>query len=228
MTPDQTLNIVDLLSAANVLNRLEDRTPEVWAAALGDLDYRDCMTAAAHLIRTERWVKIADLRDAVHSLREERLTKANLVYDGNPNESAEQYTATLRSLRSEVASGRIPQHGMSAAIARSSTAELPPGRGRAAIEAVSRSATPQRPGVVNVLAVTCPRCSALPGRSCTTRGKRRSDVHPSRLDDARRAAAGQPLISHDDIEREQQRRLDASRAALDRLAALEDEDAGEP
>ena len=53
--------------------------------------------------------------------------------------------------------------------------------------------------------------TSAPGRSCTTRGRRLQDVHPIRLEDTRRAAAGLPLL---DLDADEARIKAASAAAL--------------
>src|SRR5690606_15833682 len=85
-----------------------------------------------------------------------------------------------------------------------------------------------REGRVNVLAVPCRVCSAQAGRACfsgTRKRRRRADVHPTRLNDARRAAAGLPPADPAEEQQEIERRIAASRTAL---AALPSGSAPEP
>jgi hypothetical protein len=209
----ETADLIELLAAANVLNRLDPKTPEVWAAALGDLEYRDCMQAAAVLIRTAQWVKIADVRDAVHDIRAERIRNANVVYDGQPEETGTQSAANIRALVDAAGDGRFADRTIGEALITN-----PPAlRGRAllALESgVGREVPSPRAGVVNVLAVACPHCGAPARKTCRTRGKSMPDAHPARLEDARRIAAGQTPADRSAEERERERRLEASRAAL--------------
>jgi len=206
MTPDQTDALLEVLAGAGVLNRLTDTSPDVWASALGDLDARDCMQAAGHLIRTQQWVKIADIRQAVTGIRAERIRGSNPLYGGDPDETGAESARNLRALVDAAAGGRMPQQAITAALRTDNPAATPGVRARAAIEAVGRSVPQPREGVVNVMAVGCRVCQAKPGHSCTgttakTRHRRRSDVHPGRLEDARRQAAGLPPLDTEDTAR---------------------------
>ncbi|MGK5734300.1 hypothetical protein, partial [Streptomyces sp. URMC 124] len=181
MTTDEALDLVELLSAANVLNRMEDRTPDVWAAALADLDPADCMRAAAHLIRTQQWVKICDIRTTVADLRAERITAANALYDGNPGETGAQSIASRRAVLDAAASGRLPARPIQAALEPAPGTEPLDGRAQAVLATVGRYVPSQRDGVVNVFSVACRICHAPAGRNCTsTRDtrRRRTDPHP--------------------------------------------------
>lgn len=222
MNQNQTEDLLELLAGAGVLNRLTDSSPEVWAAALADLDPRDCMRAAGHLIRTQQWVKISDIREAIAAARAERIAAANLVYDGNPGETGAQSADSIRALVDAAASGELPSASITASLGLDQPAELLSGRARAALAATGRSIPRQREGVTNVLAVGCPRCFARPGRNCTTGHRRRANVHPARLDDAHRAAAGLPPVDPADMQRELERRREVTRRALGETAQADD------
>lgn len=215
MNIPETADLIELLAAANVLNRLDPKTPEVWAAALSDLEYRDCMLAAAHLIRTAQWVKIADVREAVHDIRAERIREANLVYDGQPHETGEQSAENLRALVDAAASGRTARRTITQALEAAPPAAAV-GRRKAMLEAVGQRVPSPRAGVVNVLGIACPACWSPAGKTCSSRrGRSRADVHPARLEDARRLAAGQPPVDRTEIEAERQQRLQAARRVLE-------------
>lgn len=221
MTPDQTVDLLDLLAAANVLNRLDERTPDVWHAALGDLEYRDCMRAAAHLIRTQQWVKIADIRQAVLAERRDRLERHTEAHPPPGDTGDATYRPALLAERRAIASGHAePQAVPALPPADSDGTPQPTGRARAILAAVGNSVPGPREGVVNVLAVACPICHARPGRPCASPrnpARRRADAHPARLEDARRVAAGQPPAGRDDEQRELERRVAAARAATTRM-----------
>jgi hypothetical protein len=188
----ETADLVELLAAANVLNRLDPKTPEVWAAALSDLEYRDCMLAAAHLIRTTQWVKIADIRDAVRDIRAERIRAANPVYDGEPHETGDESATNIRALVDAAGSGHLANRTIREALESGEPPAIG-GSAKAMIEAVGQRIPSPRVGVVNVLGVGCPHCQARPGQLCTSgtkRKRRHADAHPSRLEHARRVAAG--------------------------------------
>lgn len=215
MNIPETADLIELLAAANVLNRLDPKTPEVWAAALCDLEYRDCMQAAARLIRTTQWVKIADVRDTVHEIRADRIRNANLVYDGNPDETGTESARNLRALVDAAGDGHLPPRTITAALDPGHQAE-PTARGRAILDAVGQHFPAPRQGVVNVLAISCPICHARPGRTCQSRRKKhRADVHPARLDDARRIAAGQPPVDRSQAVIEERQRREAAARALE-------------
>jgi hypothetical protein len=210
----ETADLVELLAAANVLNRLDPKTPEVWAGALSDLEYRDCMQAAVHLVRTAQWVKIADIRDTVHAIRADRIREANLVYDGIPEETGVQSAANVRALVGAAGDGRLANRTIREAL-ESGEPPAASGRAKAMLEAVGRHIPSPRAGVVNVLAVACPVCFVPVGRSCQSRRKKhRADVHPARLEDARQAAAGRPPVDRTQLATEQEQRRIAARALL--------------
>lgn len=189
MTPDQADNLLELLAAANVLGRLDDNAPDVWAAALNDLDYRDCMTAAAHLIRTERWVKIADIRDTVHRIRAERIAAANPIYDGRPDESGAESAAGIRRLIDHAAAGRLPAQPVRAAL-ESGAGYSHDGKTRAVLAIVGSTLPGPTTALGRVLAVECPHCHAQPKQRCTGGARRREpnrNPHASRYE-----AAGVP------------------------------------
>lgn len=217
MTPDETISLLELLSAANVLNRLEDRTPDVWTAALADLEATDCTRAAAHLIRTRQWVKICDIRDTVAQIRADRITAANIVYDGNPDETGAQYAQSVRTLINAAACGQLPPRPIRAALEPAPDTRPVTGRVHAILTAVGHHVPAPRHGAINIFAVPCRICHAPAGRSCTSTTnlrRRRPDAHPTRLDDARRAAAGLPPADPETERRELEQRLDTYRKAF--------------
>lgn len=218
MTEDQTGDLLELLAAANVLNRLDERTPDVWHAALADLEYRDCMRAAAHLIRTQQWVKIADIRQAVLAERRDRLERHTEAHPPLGDTGDATYRPALLAERRAIASGHIAPQPVPALPAGETGHQ--PGRARAILATVGSSVPGPREGVVNVLAVACSICHARPGRPCTSPrnpARRRADAHPARLEDARRVAAGQPPAGRDDEQQELERRVAAARAATARM-----------
>ncbi len=122
------------------------------------------------------------------------------------------YRAALLAERRAVACGDLEPRPVPPPGALPTGTALAPGRGRAIVAAIG--GIPERPGNGNSRAITCPRCLAEPGRSCTTAGRRRADVHPARLEAAHRAASGLPPVNEAEVHAEVQRRLNASRAAL--------------
>ncbi|KAB7850175.1 zinc finger domain-containing protein [Streptomyces mobaraensis] len=122
------------------------------------------------------------------------------------------YQAALLAERRAVASGAVEPRPVPQPRILTAGTDLAPGRGRAILAAVGQPAPSPAPG--NPRSVHCPRCHAEPGRSCTTAGRRRADVHPARLETVRRAAAGLPPVDPAEEQRELERRREASRAAL--------------
>lgn len=176
MTPDQTDQILALLLSANVLNKLEETSPDVWAGALRDIEFPDALQAAANLIRTNQWVKIADVIAAVRKHRDDTATCYQgpglpaEVPDADPDDIP-AYLAALRAQRTRAAIGH----------------QLKPRPIAAAIAGIGLTPNPdvasvRRPGP---LGISCSTCKAAIGRQCKTpHGKPRSP-HT-----ARREAAG--------------------------------------
>ncbi|KAB8162944.1 hypothetical protein FH609_004250 [Streptomyces sp. 3MP-14] len=167
MNLNQTADLLELLSAANVLNRMEAGTPDVWHAALGDLDYRDCMAAAADLIRTQQWVKIADIRKRVGERRSQAAADyvgpglSAEIPDADPDDVA-GYLAALRAGRQRAASGLERPRPVAALVA---------GVGRA-VPAPRREPGP--------MSIPCPRCTAPMGRGCRLPSGRPRGAGPHR------------------------------------------------
>ncbi|MFE2911289.1 zinc finger domain-containing protein [Kitasatospora indigofera] len=175
MTPEQTDQILALLASANVLNKLEETSPEVWSAALRDTWYPDAIDAAAHLIRTKQWVKIADILETI------RITRANRdrdtqgpglaaeVPDADPDD-VDAYLAAIRGQRTRAAIGQ-PLRPRPVEALLAGVGQLPGDQ-----EAV---ATVRRAGP---LGVECPNCKAPIGRPCKDplRGKPRATAHIAR------------------------------------------------
>lgn len=201
MTPDETGDLLELLAAANVLNRLEERTPDVWHAALGDLEYGDCMRAAAILIRTQQWVKIADIRIGVGKLRGENARDIQgpglpaAVPDADPDD-VHAYLAALRQQRTRAGDGL----------------ELKPRPMAALLRGVGQKVPDKDTPAVGPLGVGCSHCGAKPLHACRSGGDRRLSLfHPSRIDAARGG------IARASAEEEIARRKAAAAAALAEL-----------
>lgn len=188
MTPEQTDNVLELLASANVLNKLEEIGPDVWSAALGDLEYADCMHAAANLVRTHQWVKIADVRQAVHELRAARIEASAPVYEppqGDIFETGAEFIQRRRRQLQAAADGRLPPlasrpvldgppHPSVVGVLAGAFQEVPGETGDAqpVDEAV---ATLRRRGA---LRVDCPECQARLGQPCKTAYRKKHRPHP--------------------------------------------------
>lgn len=176
MTPDQTDQLLALLASANVLNKLEETSPDVWAAALQDTPFPDALQAAANLIRTNQWVKIADVLAAVRKHRENTAAcfqgagQSAEVPDADPDDWR-AYMQALRQQRTRAANGHeLKPRPVAALIA--GTGHAIPGE----TDAV------RRPGA---LGLRCPTCKAAIGHQCKTPSGKPRTAHI-----ARREAAG--------------------------------------
>lgn len=127
-----------------------------------------------------------DLIDIAKRARRERV--ANLRYDGDPDETPEQYLARLRARTAALADGRIgPDTGLRA---------LGPGtpdprllRELAAVghDVPDTTTGSRRPVRVGPLTVECPACLAPLGKHCRSNGHPRTVPHAARRRAARDA-----------------------------------------
>lgn len=193
MTPAQTAELLGMCAAFD--RRTVGRADvTAWHLVLQDVDYTDAQQAVAdHYRDNHDWIMPSDVRAGVRRIRDARIEAAHVVYDGNPIETGADSSRSLRGLVGDAASGRLP--------ARSIGAALEPGpdaiRGRKLLELeaayIGQPVPTRRAGAVNVLGVPCPHCAAPRGQVCVSgkrKQRRHADAHPSRLDAARRQAAG--------------------------------------
>lgn len=157
-----------------------------------------------------------DLIDIAKRARRERV--ANLRYDGDPDETPQQYLARLRARTAALADGRIgPDTGLRA---------LGPGTPDPALTrqlAVVGHDVPdddttgsRRPIRVGPLTVPCPACLAPLGRHCRSNGRPRTAAHAVR----RRAARDAHDLPREDTDQIAARK-EAAAAYLDRLTPQE-------
>ena len=213
MTPDGIDYLLVILTSANVLNKLEDTSPDVWEASLDDIDDPDAIEAARQLVRTHRWVKIADVREVARKIREDRLK--HFAYQPPPAETDPKYLDRLRGQIRAVASGAVPatvERLMIAGGPHKDIADLGEGIGRQVPTTDSPAAELRKLGP---LGYECPECHAIVGHRCRNAGlgKPRRTSHPLRL----RLAAGKPLPTPEQLaaeQRELDRRIAASKARL--------------
>ena len=211
MTPDELDYLLVILASANVLNKLEETSPDVWEHALSDIDGAAAIEAAQQLIRTHRWVKIADVREAARKIREDRL--AHFAYQPPAVETDPKYLDRLRGQIRAVASGAVSaplerlmiSGGPSEAVKDSSE-----GIGRKIPEAIAELRQ------LGPLGYECPECHAAIGFRCRNAGLGK----PRRLSHSQRliVASGKPLPTTEQqaaAQQELQRRLEASRRAAE-------------
>ncbi|WP_267244391.1 hypothetical protein [Streptomyces sp. PR69] len=219
MTEEEAVQIAEYVAAACPAQKFGEYTPDVWGEILAPYSINEARAAVIAVARRQPFVSPAEIVTEIRDRRAERIAAANLVYDGDPDETGLDSARNLRALTAAAASGQRPPQTIRASLGTADRPALPPGsrpsgRAAAVLDAIGQALPHRRDGVTNVLAIPCRRCHAQPGRTCITNGRRRRDVHPARLDDARRAAAGLPPIDPDDDLREQERRRAASAAAL--------------
>ncbi|MER7807878.1 hypothetical protein [Streptomyces sp900116325] len=214
MTEEEAIQIAEYVAAACPAQKFGEFTPDVWGEILAPYDADDARRAVIAVAARQPFISPAEIITEIKARRADRIDAATLVYDGDPGETGLESARSIRALTKAAADGAIPPRPVRAALGRGTTPELPPGRAAAVLGAVGNALPAVRAGVTNPRALPCRICQALPGTSCTTRGRRRQDVHPARLDDAKRAAAGLPPIDPADEQLEIERRRAASAAAL--------------
>jgi hypothetical protein len=132
-------------------------------------------------------VTAVDLIDIAKRARRERV--ANLRYDGDPDETPQQYLTRLRARTAALADGRIgPDTGL-----RALGPGTPDPRLLRELAAVGHdvpgddTAAGRRPVRVGPLTVECPACQAPLGRHCRSNGHPRTVPHAARRRAARDA-----------------------------------------
>lgn len=161
-------------------------------------------------------VTAVDLIDIAKRARRERV--ANLRYDGDPDETPQQYLIRLRARTAALADGRIgPDTGL-----RALGPGTPDPRLTRELETVGHDVpgedTPssRRPVRVGPLTVACPACLAPLGKHCRSNGHPRTVAHAAR----RRAARDAHDLPREDMAQIAARK-EAAAAYLNRLTAEE-------
>ncbi|MGW4728896.1 zinc finger domain-containing protein [Streptomyces shenzhenensis] len=224
MTQDEAILLLEYVAAACPAQRIGEFTPDVWGELFAPYSLDDARAAVLVIARQQPFIAPADVIAEIKARREERIELAHIVYNGDPVETGAESAAARRALIKAAGDGLTGPSSIGRSLGAGDHLALPPGadhgpyEGRAAAVRAAigtmplsgdRSSDPR--------ARACRRCGAAPGSSCTTGGRRRRDVHPVRLEDTQRAAAGLPLLDHDQAEA---RIKAASAAAL----AVRDED----
>ncbi|MFF3092309.1 hypothetical protein [Streptomyces cyaneofuscatus] len=226
MTPEEAILIAKYVASVCPQQRFNEHTPDVWGDILAPYTVDDARAAVIAVAARQAFVAPAEIVTEIRARREERIELAHVVYDGNPLETGAQSAASRRALITAAADGLLPPRTPAAALGTADRLALPPGpytnRVAAARAAVGQGIPTAREGVVNPRAISCRICQALPGTSCTVRGRRMRDVHPARLDDAKRRAAGLPPIDPAD-DRAAEDRIRAATAALAAQAVTTEE-----
>lgn len=211
MTPEATDTLLAILASASVVGRLEETSPEVWEDGLSGISDDEGIAAARQLIRTHRWVKIADIIEAVRKTRDDNARHLHdagqfaQVPDADPDDWR-AYLAALREQRTRAARGlELKDHHLELEAALDEFGPRVPEHDAPSI---------RRPGP---LGQHCPKCSAPVGRPCRLDSGKQRSPHS-----ARRAAAGVPgyeLQSPEQAAAEEARRRRAAATYLDGGAA---------
>ncbi|MFI1796542.1 hypothetical protein ACH427_04175 [Streptomyces sp. NPDC020379] len=222
MTPAEAGRLLAHCAAFD--NRQPSRAAsEGWSAALRDVPFdEDALAAVARYYGTpprdpgqRLWIQPHDVRTLRKTIRSERLE--NFSYDGDPDESPQQYLTHRRHQLAAVASGRQPSPSARPALTgppHPQLARFLEGVGHTVENgsAAEQVAAVRRPGP---LGRDCPTCSARTGRPCRTPGGKPRAAHRHRVD----AALGHPAPDAGTTEREMERRRDASRRYLENTHA---------
>ncbi|MEU6535559.1 hypothetical protein [Streptomyces sp. NPDC047000] len=225
MTQDEAIMLLEYVAAACPAQRIGEYTPDVWGEILAPYNLDEARAAVLVIAGQQAFIAPADIVTEVKARRAERIELANIVIDGDPAHTGAESAAALREIVRAAGDGLMGPSSIRAALGAGDRLALPPGtdngpyEGRAAAVRAAIGKMPAgRDTTKDPRGRACRRCGAGPGSSCTTNGRRRRDVHPVRLEDMKRAAAGLPLLDHDQAEA----RIKAASAAA--LARGEDQE----
>jgi hypothetical protein len=225
VTEEEAVQIAEYVAAACPVQKFGEYTPDVWGEILAPYAVDEARAAVIAVARRQPFVSPAEIVTEVKARRAERIELANVVYDGDPSESGAESAANLREIVRAAGDGLTGPSSIRASLGAGDRRALPAGADQGPYEgraAAARAGIGKMPANRDVSSDprgrACRRCGAAPGSSCTTGGRRRQDVHPVRLEDTRRAAAGLPLLDHD----QEQARIKAASAAA--LAVREDQE----
>ncbi|NUS83007.1 MAG: hypothetical protein HOY75_09685 [Streptomyces sp.] len=224
MTEEEAVQIAEYVQAACPAQKFGEYTPDVWGEILAPYDVAEARAAVIVIAGRQRFIAPADIITEVKARRAERIELANIVVDGDPTHTGAESAAALREIIRAAGDGLTGSSSITRSLGTADRPALPPGadqgqcsgRAAAARAAIGKMPADRDPST-DPRGRACRRCGAAPGASCTTAGRRRQDVHPIRLEDTRRAAAGLPLLDHD----QEQARIQAASAAV---LAVRDED----
>ncbi|MCP9205539.1 zinc finger domain-containing protein [Streptomyces sp. NEAU-Y11] len=215
MTEEETVILARYVRALCPQQRFDEYTADAWHDLLAPYSLEEARAAVArHIAAGHAFVSVGEIVTEIRKARNDRLDRHTEAEPpaGDLGDHT-SYRAALLAERRAIADGRTEPQPVPA-LPPGSTEPQPTGRARAILAAAGNHLPGPREGVTNVLAIPCPRCHARPGRTCTTNGRHRADVHPARLEDARRAAAGLPPADPAEETREIERRRAASANAL--------------
>ncbi|MDT0567876.1 hypothetical protein RM704_10410 [Streptomyces sp. DSM 3412] len=218
MTEEEAVQIAEYVAAACPAQKFGEYTPDVWGEILAPYAVDEARAAVIAVARRKPFVSPAEIVTEIRERRAERIELANVVYNGDPTETGAESAASVRALIRAAADGLTGPRSIGMSLGVGDRLALPPGddhgpyEGRAAaVRAAIGKMPADRDASQDPRGRPCRRCGAAPGNSCTTGGRRRRDVHPIRLEDTQRAAAGLALA---DLDATESRIKAASAAAL--------------
>lgn len=214
MTPSEAAKLLAAVAAFDK-RTIGEVDARAWAAALHDIPLDDdAFTAVARYFGTppkdgeaRRWLEPHHVKTMRRKIREERIEAANAFYDGNPDESPEDFVTRRRRQLQAAADGRLDPQPVRYALEgppHPSVARAITGVGRAVPQLPSPHPPPYVPEMARKaiaaanpgfaerherfpeLALPCPndQCRARERKRCTTpSGKEmREQTHPTRRD----------------------------------------------
>jgi hypothetical protein len=213
MTPADAAELLTLCAAFD-RRTVGEADARAWAAALNAVPLDDDARAAVarHYAETDRWITPAHVLQQRAKIRRDRLDRANVLYDGRPDETGAESIARRRALARAVADGRIAPQTAAQAIGREPRTAPPALTGGPAPDVEARlaavgqripdeAAEQLRPfrnvraqrealaaeGLPDPLSVACPweACRVPAGQPCRTRTRRRElhdAPHPARIE----------------------------------------------
>jgi hypothetical protein len=208
VTEEEAVQIAEYVQAACPAQKFGEYTPDVWGEILAPYGVDEARAAVIAVARRQRFVSPAEIVTEIRERRAERIELANIVIDGDPAHTGAESAAALREIVRSAGDGLTGPSSIRASLGAGDRLALPPGadhgpyEGRAAAvrAAIGKKVPADRDGSTDPRGRACRRCGAAPGNSCTTSGRRRRDVHPVRLEDTKRAAAGLPPLDYDQAE----------------------------
>ncbi|WP_432041458.1 hypothetical protein [Streptomyces cadmiisoli] len=207
MTQDEAVLLLEYVAAACPAQRIGEFTPDVWGELFAPYSLDEARAAVIVVASQQPFVAPADVITEIKARRAERIELANIVIDGDPTQTGAESAAALREIIRAAGDGLTGPSSIRASLGAGDRLALPPGadhgpyEGRAAAARAAIGKMPaDRDPSKDPRGRACRKCGAAAGTSCTTSGRRRQDVHPIRLEDTKRAAAGLPLLDHDEAE----------------------------
>jgi hypothetical protein len=125
MNTDEADRLVKYLKAAGVLS-VDTGTVAAWAMSLDDIRFTDAEVAAVTLVkRSHGRVAIADIRDEVRRIRDQRLADTEIPVPNADPSDVPAYNAELRRIYTAIADGTFDREAYEARRAIERPREMP-------------------------------------------------------------------------------------------------------